>query len=93
MFTPIRDLDLKILSNLNDRDLFSFCLTDKTANKLCQDENLWRNKFIDRFGHEMMKYKPEERTWKKYYLSIISDLDEETIEFPSEVIYGKFLNL
>ncbi len=87
MFTPIKDLDLKILSDLNDRDLISFCLTDKTANKLCQDENFWRNRFINRFGYEMMKYKPEERTWKKHYLTIISDLDEYT-EFPWKQVKG-----
>lgn len=72
---------MKILSELNDRDLISFCLTNKSANNLCQDEFFWRNRFINKFGNEVTKYKPSERKWKKHYLAVISDLDEST-EFP-----------
>lgn len=79
--TSIRDLDLKILSELDDRDLISFCLSNKLANNLCQDENFWRNRFINKFGNKVTKYKPAERKWKKHYLTVISDLDEST-EFP-----------
>ncbi len=67
----IKDVDLKILSELNDRDLFSFCLVDKTVNKMCKDENFWRNRFVSRFGQIE---KPD--NWRNYYLKVISILDE-----------------
>ena len=70
----IKDVDLKILSNLNDRDLFSLCIVDKYTNNLCKDKNFWRNRFINRFGEN--SYKPENRTWKNHYLKVVSDLDD-----------------
>ncbi len=67
----IKDVDLKILSELNDRDLFSFCLADKAVNKMCKDENFWRNRFVSRFGQIE---KPD--NWRNYYLKVVSILDK-----------------
>ena len=67
----IKDVDLKILSELNDRDLFSFCIADKHVNQMCKDENFWRNRFFSRFG----KVENPKTSWRKYYLRVISDLD------------------
>ena len=68
----LKDVDLKIFSELNDRDLFSFCLADKYINKMCKDEHFWRNRFISRFGRVES---PKKLSWRKYYLTIISTLD------------------
>lgn len=74
--TSIRDIDLKILSELNDRDLFQFCLVNKNANELCRNEHFWRNRFVNRFGSEAAKYKPTQRIWRNHYLSVVSNLDK-----------------
>lgn len=90
-FTQIKDLDLKILSELNDRDLLNICLTNKYFSRLCQNEDFWRNRFLTKFGNRTLKYKGfskngnplnywenililSEKTWKKFYLTVISDL-------------------
>ena len=35
--TGIKDVDLKILSSLEDRDILSFCAVDKYSNTLCEE--------------------------------------------------------
>jgi hypothetical protein len=73
-----RDVDFKILSELNDKDLFSVCLTNKYANNLCKDEIFWKNRFTSKIGNKteigklLIKYKPTNRNWRNYYLSLIS---------------------
>ena len=71
MLTGQRDTDLLILSNLNDEDLLNFCLVNKEANRLCQIESFWLNRFIKEHGQEAMKYKSHEKTWRKFYLQIV----------------------
>ena len=59
MLTGRKDPDFIILSNLNDGDLLSVCLTNKYAYSLCNNEDFWRNRFIAKWGEEYMKsYKP-----------------------------------
>lgn len=81
MFT-LRDTDLIILSKLNDKDLLSICLVNKAANKLCNYENFWRNRFINKYGEfaSNKHNKPEERSWKKHYLQVVFDLERFSIE-------------
>jgi len=75
MLTGQRDANLEILKNLDDRDLLSFCQVNKYTNNLCKDEYFWRNRFIKEHGRkiyeEAMKYKSSEKTWRKFYLSIV----------------------
>ena len=76
LLTGIRDVDLKILEELSDQELFSFCLVNKEANKLCSNEVFWRNRFIKRFGN-FSQMKPENRSYKNFYLSLIKELSKE----------------
>lgn len=62
-----KDLDLKILSELTDRDLLSFCLTGKEGKKLCDNETFWRNRTLEKHGR--IEKKPN-RSWKDLYLAI-----------------------
>jgi hypothetical protein len=68
--TNVKDVDLIILSKLNDKDLESFCLTNKAAAKLCKDDNFWINRIIEKYGKDALKYKPENKTWRQYYSNI-----------------------
>ena len=70
--TGVKDLDLKILSEVNDRDLFSFCLVNKQINQICKDEHFWRNRFLSRFGQFQ---KPANVSWRKQYLITVSILE------------------
>jgi hypothetical protein len=71
--TGIRDVDNLILKNLNDKDLFSFCLAN---NSLCPNEDFWRNRFLSKYGEEGRILKLPKRTWKNFYL-LITHYDEK----------------
>ena len=69
--SQIKDVDLKILSELDDNDLLSFCklnVENKYVYKLCNDENFWRDRTLKKFGKVN---KNENRSWKHLYLKIV----------------------
>lgn len=76
MTTPIKDVNLKILSELDDRSLFNFCLANKDINEMCKDDFFWRNRFLNRFGEVAAGYKLENRNWRNHYLKVASDLSK-----------------
>jgi hypothetical protein len=82
----IKDVDLKILSELDDRDLFSFCLADKFVNQMCKNEHFWRSRFVKRFGKKAAIYKPKERNWRNHYLKVIHDISQCSIN----LLNGRF---
>lgn len=73
ILSNVKDVDLKILSELNDTDLFNFCIVNKYANKLCKDEHFWMNRFLERFG---TPHKPDYMSWRRYYLQVVKDINE-----------------
>jgi hypothetical protein len=81
-FTRIKDLDLEILSKMDDRELGRICSTDKYFAKLCQNNMFWKNRTVKRFGkyfgNNLDKYflDSEKTTWRDYYISIIDFLEK-----------------
>ena len=70
--TESKDANLLIMENLTDREVISLCLVNKSAKKLCDNENFWRNRFIKNHGQENMKYfQDSKKSWKKIYLSLV----------------------
>ncbi len=87
-FTKIKDVDLKILSELPDRDLLNVCITDKYAHKICQDEHFWRNRLVLKYGDKVFTYKPKDVSWKNYYMQIIIDLEgHNPLDFLNSVVW------
>lgn len=94
MLTKTKDTEYLVLSNLDDRSLLNYCKTAKSAKKICNDDNFWKLRFINKFGERYMKYKSEEKSWKQFYLEIVSFLDVddiEEIELLSEEKYTDYL--
>ena len=76
-FTGIKDADLLILSELNDRDLLNVCLIkNKYVDYICKTESFWRNRFVAKYGETAAKYKPEDRSWRNHYMKVIVDLNK-----------------
>lgn len=78
-FSGVKDVDLKIMSELDDRDLFSLCKSEgggmnKYIHGLCKDENFWRNRLTSKYGDMAAQYKLESSSWRQYYLQITVDL-------------------
>ena len=51
MLTGNKDVDRKILNELEDKDLVNVCQANKQANSLCNDQVFWMNRVFDRFGY------------------------------------------
>jgi hypothetical protein len=71
--TKTRDIDKKILDDLDDKSLLNFCKTSKYGEMLCQDETFWKRRFISKFG---AADKNPDRKWKDFYLKIVYYLDK-----------------
>ncbi len=78
MLTGLRDTDLIIMDQLNDKDLLSYCQTDKIG--VCKNEDFWRNRFIKVHGEAAAKFKNKDRSWKDYYLAVIYYTEKYTNE-------------
>jgi hypothetical protein len=76
--TGVKDTDLLILTELDDRSLLSYCQTNKYARNICNNEDFWRNRVYKVYGEVSAKLKSIERKWKDYYLSIVYYTDKYT---------------
>jgi len=75
MTTGIKDVDLKILSELDDMSLLNFCKTSTYGKKLCENEIFWFNRTLSKYGKVE---KNPKRSWKNLYLKLTYYLDKYT---------------
>ena len=71
MLTGNRNVDMLILSKLEDVDLVNVCKVNKIANDLCNDQGFWMNKILNKFpevGLKTLKRYKRDRTWSEYYI-------------------------
>jgi hypothetical protein len=79
-FTGNKNVDMLLLNKMNDETLTNVCLVNKYVYSLCQDDNFWFKRFLDKFQkgydnlEEIKKWKGE-ATWKEYYLWMSDLLD------------------
>lgn len=73
VLTGQKDVNLKILSDLDDKSLLKFCITNTVANKFCSkhDTELWRNRLVKKYGEDAARYKSPDKSWKQFYLQIL----------------------
>lgn len=71
MLTGHRDIDYKILNNLDDKTLVNFCLTSMQADEYCNDQTFWMNRIMVKFPYiplEVLKEYKDDRSWSEYYI-------------------------
>lgn len=78
-----KDTAFQIMLELDDRELFILCGKEKSLefknkkfSKYCNNKIFWEKRFVNRFGLLAGSYKPKDRTWKRHYLTVVSQLDE-----------------
>lgn len=74
-----KNINSKILDELDDRELFNFCITDKSASAMCTYEPFWMNRLRRRYPY-LVEFKTINETWKTLYLRMsyyITKLNEE----------------
>ena len=83
LLTGIKNVDLMILSYLNDKDLVSICNTSKRADKICKDENFWRNRILVQYPEvspDIFKKYKGERKWADYYVHDLVKIKEKNAQ-------------
>ncbi len=92
MLTGNKDVDRKILNELDDVDLVNVCQVNKKAQSLCNDQVFWMNRVFDRFGYVggdvLRKYKGN-RSWSEYY---IQDLRKINKDNANDVVVDESIN-
>ncbi len=80
MLTGNKDVDRKILNNLEDKDLVNLCQTNKKANSLCNDQVFWMNRVFQKFGYvggEILRQNKKDRTWSEYYIQDLRKINKD----------------
>jgi hypothetical protein len=95
-FTGAKDTDFIILQELDDTSLMNFCLVNKYAASLCNDENFWMNRIIKFHGKNALRLKKAKDSYRNLYFSvtyplvICSDVKKNAkSNLVVEDIYGK----
>lgn len=90
-FSGIADVDLKILSELDDESLFRACSVNKELFRICNKEPIfWKDRFIKKYGKHASEYKPNNRSWKNHYMQVFIYLQQykkEPIKFLDNIIW------
>ena len=71
----VKDVDRKILLELDDRSLLNTCQVDTRYRRLCNSDEFWRIRYIQQYGVEAAQHKPNNITWKNHYLQTVIDLE------------------
>lgn len=74
-WTGLKDVDRKILQELDDKDLFFLLLTKNIYLYKLTDDVFWRNRLINKYP-TTVSYKPEKYKWKQYYLNVVFYIDK-----------------
>ena len=80
MLTGNKDVDRKILNNLEDKDLVNVCQTNKKAQSLCNDQVFWMNRVFLKFGYVggdvLRANKGTDRSWSEYYIKDLRKINK-----------------
>jgi hypothetical protein len=68
--TGNKDVDYKIMENLNDTDLLSLCQTNKLAKELCNRDDFWHRRAVAKYGPNVSK--PNNVSWRDHYKHLMN---------------------
>lgn len=86
VFSGNKNVDTKIINQLDDKELQIVCQMNKYVNSICKDDNFWMNRFVNRFGEylgnsqEIKETYLGNMTWEEYYKFIVQNLNKGNLE-------------
>ena len=81
MLTGIKDVDRKILNELEDKDLVKACQVSKQADDICNDQTFQMNRVFNRFGYvggDILRKNKGDRSWSEYYIQDLRKIQDKT---------------
>ena len=78
-FTKNKDVDILTLNLLSDYELSRVCQVNKDAKKLCERDELWMQRFDQRYGKIMGNIEQVRKefgvtSWAKFYKNFVRDI-------------------
>ena len=84
-FTYTYDVDIEILSNLDDLTLSTICQVNRYATDLCQDESLWRSRTKKNYP-KYLPYKENNQRWQDYYKNLKFIVESSGLMYPQRAL-------
>jgi len=87
-----KDLNYKILLELDDKDLVNFCQTSKRARNYCNDDSFWLQRIMFKFPHvplEILKNYKGDRSWADYYIYDLRKIDYDSDFLHEAILDGR----
>ena len=84
MLTGNKNLDFKILNELNDVDLVKVCQTNRQANELCNNQTFWLNRIRLKFpylGIDVLRRYKGDRNWSQYYIEYLRQVTPTNAQY------------
>ena len=82
LLTGNKDVDFKILGELEDKDLIKMCNINKEAMQLCNNnQNFWLNRILIKFPYlklDVLKKYKNDRLWSEYYINDLRKINNST---------------
>ena len=81
--TGIKDIDFKILNDLDDKSLVKYCSTNKEANKVCNNQIFWMNRVLKTFPYvnvEMLRKYKGNWQWSEYYIDDLRKINTSNVD-------------
>ena len=86
-----KQTDLEIFKYVDDRDILSLCLVNKSANKILNDDTYWLQRFFYFYQKYLKKVNYKEyktgKSWKQYYIDITKRLKDPFPYYASAIAF------
>jgi hypothetical protein len=82
-----KDLDVKIMTELNEKDFKSLCIVNKYTQQLCQSDIIYINRLRKNYPH-VIQFKPQIMSWKKFYLKALYYILKLKDEYKFDYVTG-----
>ena len=82
LLTGVKDLDTKILSELEDVDLVKMCQVNRKADEICKDQGFWLNRIMLKFpylGLDILNRYKQGRSWSEYYIKDLRKINIDNV--------------
>lgn len=94
--TGNKDIDEKILLELDDKDLSHACMTNREAYRICSQQTFWRNRILTKYGADILKTKPESQSYYDFYTNknfpLCPQIVLATMPHQSQLVFDDFYN-
>jgi hypothetical protein len=81
ILTGDKNVNTQILNSLNDKELLSYCSSNKAANLFCKNEDFWKVRVFGKFGKylnlEIINKYRGNRKWSEYYIELATKLNSK----------------